>query len=178
MDTESAINPIENARAIEIALLKTASYSTIAPIKIGAALAHASEYTRESLEDYGKALGVAFQMTDDLLGLFGDQQVTGKSVTTDITEGKATYLMQQALVRTTGVERRKLKALIGRSNLRAYDVETVRTIVVKCGARTATEDIVKEYMARAIRALDKLELAQQARQELEEIVVAATRRQV
>jgi geranylgeranyl diphosphate synthase type I len=77
--------------------LKTASYTTTGPLLIGAALAGASEAQNTALERFGRALGVAFQLRDDLLGTFGDPAITGKPIYNDVRTGKRTALVSELL---------------------------------------------------------------------------------
>ncbi|UMG93394.1 polyprenyl synthetase family protein [Nocardioides sp. TF02-7] len=75
---------------------KTSAYSFVLPLQAGAVLAEADDFTVERLGDAGRALGAAFQLTDDLLGVFGDPAITGKSATSDLRAGKQTPLLVHA----------------------------------------------------------------------------------
>ncbi|WP_443054086.1 polyprenyl synthetase family protein, partial [Streptomyces sp. IBSBF 2435] len=84
------------ARAIRTAYLKSALYSVVRPISLGAALAGAGEDTTRALSSAGRCAGIAFQLRDDLLGVFGDPAMTGKPSGGDVREGKPTYLLAVA----------------------------------------------------------------------------------
>ena len=83
-------------RAMRVVTFKSAKYSMEAPLRLGAALAGAGDQDRQALADFGLPLGVAFQLRDDVLGAFGDPEVTGKPSGDDLREGKRTVLIALA----------------------------------------------------------------------------------
>src|SRR5829696_7525324 len=82
--------------AARIALLKTARYTATRPLQIGAALSGGSKLLLDQLAVYGDATGMSYQLRDDVLGVFGDEQLTGKSTADDLREGKRTLLVLRA----------------------------------------------------------------------------------
>jgi geranylgeranyl diphosphate synthase, type II len=130
---------------------KTAHYSFQAPLQAGAILAGADGKTREALGDYGRYIGTAFQLRDDILGIFGPEHLTGKSATSDLREGKITPLMCYALQRDDSDE---LRSILARENVTESDAYRVRQILVSSGAREFIEDLITEYTRLSSAALD------------------------
>jgi len=118
-----------------VAELKTAAYSCCGPLLVGALLAHAPAVTRTHLDRFGSALGVAFQLVDDDLGVFGDPARTGKSVLSDLRAGKRTELLRLAYVLTDGNGRAVLDQYVGDPELDDAGARRVRDVMTACGAR-------------------------------------------
>ncbi|MFJ8750970.1 polyprenyl synthetase family protein [Streptomyces sp. NPDC102441] len=146
------------ARAIRTAYLKSALYSVVRPLTLGAALAGAGECTTRALASAGRCAGLAFQLRDDLLGVFGDPTVTGKPSGGDVQEGKPTYLMAVARSRAGageggGAARAVLDAAVGRADLSDEALAEVRDVLVATGARAEVEDRADRLMQHAARHL-------------------------
>ena len=139
--------------SLRTALLKTSRYTIVAPLQIGAILAGATKPDLDKLEAYGDPAGLAFQMHDDILGVFGELDETGKPPT-DIHEGKLTWMMLTALQRTVGKEHRTLKRSLGNKNLGKKQFETCRAIVRECGALDETKKLVSTLAHDALTALE------------------------
>ncbi len=164
-------------RAVEgVYALKTASYTVRGPVVIGARLAGASDPQVAALEAYARPLGIAFQLRDDLLGVFGDAQVTGKPWGSDLREGKRTALVVEAL-RHDGV-RRVLERVLGRSDASDEDVRRAVDCLQQSGTRARVEHRIGELVGSARRAIDRAELADRGRQLLLSSTVALTDRAV
>ncbi len=129
---------------------KTAAYSFAGPLSAGALLAGAGGDTLASLEHYGRMLGVAFQLGDDLLGVFGAEDVTGKSVVSDLRQGKETSLI--AYARATAWWPR-IAASFGRTDLGADDARRLAAALEECGARAFVEGLLTEHADAALAAL-------------------------
>jgi geranylgeranyl diphosphate synthase type II len=130
---------------------KTAAYSFEGPLVAGAILGGADRTCVAALADYGRMLGVAFQLGDDLLGTFGVQDVTGKSVINDLREGKETPLIAFARATDGWAE---VDGLLGRSDLRREEAAALRSALERCGARAFVESLVADYAREAVAALD------------------------
>ncbi|KWT61976.1 geranylgeranyl pyrophosphate synthase [Streptomyces albus subsp. albus] len=132
------------ARALHTARLKSARYSVERPLLLGAALAGADDRATGALRAAGRCAGLAFQLHDDLLGVFGDPSETGKPSGDDIREGKLTYLTAVARARAEATGDHAalgvLDAALGAPDLTAADVDRVREVLVSTGARAALED--------------------------------------
>lgn len=152
--------------------LKTAPYTFSAPLVVGAALAGADEAQRAALERFGAAAGLAFQLRDDVLGVFGDERVTGKSVTSDLSAGKVTALI--AFARQTGGT--ELDALLARGELDAAAYARIRDLLVRTGALGRVEALIAELAATARAELARPELPRRLSAELAELLDAAVER--
>ncbi|MFC4464538.1 polyprenyl synthetase family protein [Streptomyces xiangluensis] len=140
--------------AMSIARLKTAKYTIERPLHLGVTLVGAHRDLLALCSAYALPLGEAFQLRDDLLGVFGDPSLTGKPVLDDLRSGKATVLMALATRRATPEQRRTLETLVGRADLGEEDAARVRRILQHTGARDAVESLITERYGRALAALD------------------------
>ena len=132
LDRLTAADP---STAQRVALLKSGRYTVTRPLAIGQAIVGAEDTpTARALATYGDALGLAFQMRDDVLGLLGEPERTGKSCTSDLREGKRTVLISRALALATPAQRAVLEAALGDAELDEGSAERCRTIVVESGA--------------------------------------------
>jgi geranylgeranyl diphosphate synthase, type II len=134
---------------------KTSAYSFELPLQVGAVLAGADDDLVRRLGEAGRMLGVAFQLQDDLLGVFGDPQVTGKSALTDLREGKQTPLI--AYARTTELWD-GVAAHLGSPELTDDDADIVRCLLVECGARDFVEGLAEDYVRGGCTILEELGL--------------------
>ncbi|MGW6130431.1 polyprenyl synthetase family protein [Cellulomonas sp. NPDC055163] len=118
-----------------VAELKTAAYTCCAPLQAGALLAHAPAATHATLDRVGTALGIAFQLADDDLGVFGDPAVTGKSVHSDLRAGTRTELLRYAYLLADDAGRAVLDRHVGDPGLDDAGAARVRDVMVGSGAR-------------------------------------------
>lgn len=118
-----------------VAELKTAAYTCCAPLQAGALLAHAPAATHATLDRVGTALGIAFQLADDDLGVFGDPAVTGKSVHSDLRAGTRTELLRYAYLLADDAGRAVLDRYVGDPALDDAGAAAVRDVMVGSGAR-------------------------------------------
>jgi geranylgeranyl diphosphate synthase type I len=139
-------------RVRRVAVLKSGSYTVTGPLLVGAALAAAPLEVRSALGAYGRSLGEAFQLRDDVLGLFGDPEVTGKDRDGDVRSGKETLLMTRARATDPAVER-LLDARLGNPALNAREIEEVRTAVRDSGALAGVVKLIEELAEVATTAL-------------------------
>jgi geranylgeranyl diphosphate synthase, type I len=145
-------------KALQVALLKSGRYTATRPLELGAAVApgEASASVQTALVHYGDAVGVAFQLRDDVLGLFGDPARTGKSVIDDLREGKRTVLVLRALAVADQAGRRALQDALGRSDLDDRGAARAREVVVDSGALAAVERLLAAYQDQARQAASTL----------------------
>ncbi|MCP4202396.1 MAG: polyprenyl synthetase family protein [bacterium] len=143
---------------LKVLRLKSGRYSVERPIALGALAAGASGQTLEGLANYGKALGEAFQLKDDLLGVFGASDTVGKSVDSDIAEGKFTVLVQQALERSDDQGRDLLEAALGNRGVTEPQLTAAREVVEASGARAEIERMIESRLERAAVALKGVDL--------------------
>lgn len=143
------------ADARRIAVLKSGGYTVEAPVQIGAILGGAGERLLDCLSRYGVALGEAFQLRDDVLGMFGDPEITGKDRDSDLTEGKRTVLLAKAIALTSGEDRRLLVERVGRPDLGPDEVDRARKVIEASGALEATLALIDDLSAAAAGALEE-----------------------
>ncbi|MEO5950010.1 MAG: polyprenyl synthetase family protein [Candidatus Saccharimonadales bacterium] len=160
LDTELSFTPYTSGDALKVAKYKTASYSFVSPLLTGASLAGIDHHKAEALRSFGESLGIAYQLVDDLLGVFGSESEIGKSTSSDIIEGKRTYMVEFALTSLTENEKSVFMHAFGNSNVTALEVENIRQLLEKSGARSATEQKIDEYVKSALDSLAQLELEQ------------------
>ncbi|MDX3659043.1 polyprenyl synthetase family protein [Streptomyces sp. ID05-26A] len=154
--------------ALRVAALKTAAYTVERPLHLGAALAGAGDDVVKSLREYGHSVGIAFQLRDDLIGVFGDSSVCGKPVGEDLREGKRTPLMAIALSRAQGKPgaQRLLRRCLTASAVSDRTVDDVRALLVDLGAVAAVEEHIEVLAATGLAALERADLEERARDEL------------
>lgn len=163
--------------AMTVLRYKSAKYSIERPLHIGAALAGAGAETMAELSAFGLPLGEAFQLRDDLLGVFGDPAATGKPAGDDLIEGKRTVLVALALDAADPEDAELLHASLGTA-LDAAAVKRLRDIIDGSGAHHQVESVISELAGRAVTALERAELDDRARGVLRELASAATDRAV
>jgi geranylgeranyl diphosphate synthase type I len=139
---------------LRVLRLKSGCYTAERPIQLGALLAGAEEVAFDGLSRYGAAVGEAFQLQDDLLGMFGDAGTTGKPVGEDLREGKFTFLIHHALSAATPEQRQILEGSLGNPELTAEEVAAAQRILEETGARAKVTEMVAERLRTARAALD------------------------
>ncbi|UUU18878.1 polyprenyl synthetase family protein [Streptomyces sp. DSM 40750] len=132
---------------------KTAKYTVERPLTLGATLASATDQQLNALSAYALPLGEAFQLRDDLLGIWGNPAETGKSTLDDLREGKHTVLYALALQRATIPQQRSLHRAFGQPHLTETDAEDIRSVLTASGARTTTEQMITDRREQALAAL-------------------------
>jgi geranylgeranyl diphosphate synthase type I len=165
-------------RALTVVRYKSAKYTIERPLHLGAALAGADEATMVAYSGYGLPLGEAFQLRDDVLGVFGDPGETGKPAGDDLREGKRTVLVAIAVERSSEQQAAAIRRHLGDPGLDAYGVATLRQIITETGALDRTEELISTRLDEALGALDTDLLDADACEVLTGLAYAATRRSV
>ncbi|MGL4340514.1 MAG: polyprenyl synthetase family protein [Rhodoglobus sp.] len=163
-------------RAHRVIVYKSAKYSIEAPLVIGGALGGASQEQLTALRAFGLPLGVAYQLRDDLLGVFGDPNVTGKPAGDDLREGKRTVLVALARRALPAHARTLVDELLGDAELDAKQVEMIRSAFRECGAVDEVERIIKHNVSIACAAIQDAPLTVSARSHLIELANTVTQR--
>lgn len=176
MDLEAHDMAIDEAHARRIAILKSGSYSIEHPLSIGARLADPDPALLDALGRFGRPLGEAFQLVDDLLGVFGDQAATGKPVDSDIREGKRNVLFAKTVELLEGSDAAFFQERWGQQDLTGEEVARLRSLIDSSGARKATEVLIAELEDAASTALAEAAVAPEARGPLEDLMAAAITR--
>ena len=162
--------------ALTVARYKSAGYTVQRPLQLGASLACAGPDALEVCTSIGLPLGEAFQLRDDVLGVFGDPVVTGKSADDDLREGKQTLLIALAEEATDAAGRRLLDELLGNAAAREEDFQALRGLIEDTGARDRVEQRIAQSTARARSAIADAPLSDDAKAALDALAVAATSR--
>jgi geranylgeranyl diphosphate synthase type I len=167
-------------RSLRIARYKSGKYTIERPLHLGVALAERESTKRKTLMSvlsmYGLPLGEAFQLRDDLLGIFGDPLETGKPAGDDIREGKRTVLMAMTFERINETAKKKLTSLLGNESLGDADIESARTIIRESGAVKTVEDLIDGLLSSALTAASSAEISSHATDVLTLLATSATKR--
>lgn len=137
-----------------IARLKTGSYSVEGPLLVGATLGGGSPAAKQALHAYAQPMGEAFQLADDLLGLFGDPAVTGKDAENDIRRGKPTPLIARAMMTARSEDLAVIRSIWGNPKSTEGDLILLRTAVEASGGAAAAASDVGRLIAQSTNALD------------------------
>jgi geranylgeranyl diphosphate synthase type I len=157
-------------------MYKTSKYTVEGPLHFGAAAAGASPATFAALSAYGIPLGEAFQLRDDVLGVFGDPLRTGKPTGDDLREGKRTLLVALAMDAADSTQAELLRANLGVRDLDDETVGELAELIVATGALDQVEARIAARTSEARDALHSDAISDDARDALETLAVAATQR--
>lgn len=135
---------------------KSAAYTYELPIHAGAILAGATDDDLDLLSEYAIPAGCGFQVQDDILGMFGDEKKFGKSVGSDITEGKRTILILEAYKNGTPDQKKKLDSILGKPDLTEERLKKVQAIVRDTGAYDYSKKKAEDYVSQSLKALEKM----------------------
>ncbi len=143
---------------LNIHVLKTARYTFEGPLHIGMFLGGADEAAMRAMSSYAVPVGIAFQIQDDILGVFGSAQELGKSVTSDLEEGKQTLLTVYARRHATSSQQKRIRLLLGRKPLDMGELAEIRSIMRGSGALGYAQRRSRQLVSRGKRALQRLSL--------------------
>ncbi|RCG28346.1 polyprenyl synthetase family protein [Sphaerisporangium album] len=165
--------------ALRVALHKSGKYSVEQPLRLGLVLAARGQepWIDRLCVEYGQKVGIAFQLRDDVLGVFGDPAQTGKPAGDDLREGKRTMLIARTLSEASERQAEDVRRLLGDPALDTDGVERLRRIIEDTGALAASEEMIKRYHDDALTSLERAPITAEARAALEELAAAATSRQ-
>lgn len=161
---------LEHAEVERMHDLKTGSYTVRGPLQIGALLADASSEQLEVLDRFGRPLGIAFQLRDDLLGTYGDPQVTGKPAGHDLREGKNTSLIREARVLLDAQAWSRLERVLGNADATPAQLQEAALLLETSGARARVEAQLAALADEAERALRGSPLAAEGISMLRELL--------
>jgi geranylgeranyl diphosphate synthase, type I len=162
--------------ALRVVRYKSAKYTVERPLHLGVALAGPDGAAAAAFTSYGIPLGVAFQLRDDVLGVFGDPEQTGKPAGDDLREGKRTVLVALARQRADPAQRDLLDRRLGDRLLGDAGVREVRSLLTDTGALAECERMIGSSVAEALAALEDAPVTAEAKRALAELAVAATAR--
>ena len=164
-------------RALRVVTYKSAKYSMEAPLLIGASLAGASTSKLGALSAFGLPLGIAFQLRDDVLGVFGNSEVTGKPSGDDLREGKRTVLIALAEAAMPTGAKTVFNEMLGDRSLSGEQIEVMQETLQATGALEKIEAMISDYVSQAMDALRGAHWSPGATAELTRLAEAVTQRQ-
>lgn len=173
LDLELSRAPLRDVsvfQALKVARLKTARYGFVAPLVAGALLGEGSEAVLGLLERVGTGAGLAYQLRDDLLGLFGDERQTGKDGAADFLERKRTFPVLAAWARAEERDRARLEALWGDGGGSVEQLDEARALVRASGGERATLRLIERTTRAARKALAALDDGSEAAVALDRLV--------
>ena len=156
---------------------KTAAYTIERPLHLGATIAGADDETIAAFRGYGRDIGIAFQLRDDLLGVFGDPAITGKPAGDDLREGKRTVLYATALELLDANDADELRTGVGTATDPKV-LQRLADLIRQSGAEDAVEERINRLTASGIAHLDTAGITAEARQALSELAHKATDRRM
>ncbi|MFJ9041194.1 polyprenyl synthetase family protein [Streptomyces sp. NPDC102406] len=162
------------AASLKVVRYKTAKYTVEQPLLIGGALAGGGQRLREGYSAYGLPLGEAFQLRDDLLGLFGDPDRTGKANADDVRGHRPTAVLAETWRVAGEDDRTQLRALLGRRDAQESAVHAVREIMLRLGTHDRVEDMITARVEEALDALHELDVPAPAAAVLTSLAHSAT----
>lgn len=173
----AASRDLDPERVLVMMAMKTAKYTVERPLRMGAAAAAGpdNEWIAESLSSFGELLGIAFQLRDDVLGVFGRTDITGKPVGDDLREGKTTMLLAQALVRADASQR-EILSRIGDPSLTDADVVRIQQVIIDTGGLNVVENDINGFRNKALGLLEGRDLPDGVVEELTAIAHRVTSR--
>lgn len=163
-------------RVLDVARRKSGNYTVRRPLEIGAAMAGCGHTVLAALGGYGEAIGEAFQMRDDLLGVFGSPAVTGKPAGVDLSEHKATSIVVAAYHLADASRRRQLAALMRAEELDDTDIDRWRRLIAATGAVQWLEQMIDERVRRALADIQTPLISESARKALTDMATTCTTR--
>lgn len=162
---------------LDVARRKSGNYTVRRPLEIGATLAGCDDQVLAALGHYGEAVGEAFQLRDDLLGVFGSPKTTGKPAGADLCARKATTVVVAAHQLATAAQRRQLCRLMTADQLTPADIAGWQTLIADIGTVEWIEHLIDQRLKRALDRLDAAPLISDAHSALTGMAVACTQRE-
>ena len=156
LDIENEYKNFDFDRIMQFTYLKSAKYSVIGPMLMGLNVTKFAKSKVATIESYGKAVGIGYQLFDDLLGIFGDERTMGKSILSDMCEGKNTLIIHKARQLANPKGLAEINKIWGNPKSGGRELKKIRDIVRKCGALTWCEDENKRLMVVAKKEIGKL----------------------
>ena len=175
---ESAATTSSVERALKVARYKSGKYTIERPLHFGALIAGSSDETNSALTNFGIPLGEAFQLRDDLLGVFGDPETTGKPAGDDLREGKRTVLTALAIENFSAQQADIFNAHYGKLNITTEQISELRDIITEVGAPQKVEALIEDLTSSALQALKSEHISENSKPYLNELALMATKRKI
>ncbi len=148
---------------LEVHRNKTAKYTVEGPLHLGALLAGADGKILKVLSDYAVPVGIAFQIQDDILGVFGNEKKLGKPVCSDLREGKQTLLVVKALEFGSRTDEKNIRRLLGNQNVSKEEITLFRNIVRNTGSLAYSQNLAKKYVEQGKAAIVKSNVSKEVK---------------
>jgi geranylgeranyl diphosphate synthase type I len=162
--SEQSIADVGEEDITLIHILKTAKYTLEGPLQFGAILAGASDAELAQFSPIALPLGRAFQMQDDILGMFGDETKLGKSIFSDVIENKKTLLVSYAFNNSCEKEQQFIVSVLGNKNITSKQFKALQNIIIKSGALEHSKKQIKELAADAVANINSSKLPKQTKE--------------
>ena len=175
---ESAATTSSVERALKVARYKSGKYTIERPLHFGALIAGSSDETNSALTNFGIPLGEAFQLRDDLLGVFGDPETTGKPAGDDLREGKRTVLTALAIENFSTQQADIFNSHFGALNITTEQISELRDIITEVGAPQKVEALIEDLTSSALQALKSEHISENSKPYLNELALMATKRKI
>ncbi len=176
LDTEASFEKDGVIDPLTVAEQKTASYSFVGPLMIGAVLGGASKDQQNILRHLGTSVGIAYQLRDDLIGVFGDANATGKSTDGDIREGKRTVLIDEFYKRANESDIKQFAEIFGQRDADEQALVRARTLLERSGAKEAIESYIENYKKETTQSLESLTISNDHKAMLNSLITASLKR--
>ncbi|MFA6096289.1 MAG: polyprenyl synthetase family protein [Candidatus Paceibacterota bacterium] len=154
----AAKDKYEKPDIIDMQIYKTAKYTIEGPLRLGAILAGADQKLLRSLSGYSIPLGIAYQIQDDVIGVFGDEKAIGKPVGSDLKEGKKTLLILKAYECGSAAQVKYLNAVIGKKGVSFGEIEKAREIIRKTGSLDFSKNEIHRLKEFALHNLNRIKM--------------------
>lgn len=164
------LNSLDEEKIYTIYRYKTARYTSEFPLLSAGILANQDKKTLLCIKDIAVDLGILFQIRDDILGLFGDDEVTGKQSSLDLIQGKKTLLVCKAFEKSNAQQKQHLSYVYGNSHATPDDIASAKKIIVDTGALSYANEIIKKRSVRALSEIQTLQLQPVGETFLKELV--------
>ena len=170
--TVTGINSVNEEDIMKVILLKSAEYSSVFPLQAGLMLAGNKNKALSDLVDtYAKNLGWAFQIQDDILGIFGEEKTFGKPVGSDLSEGKNTLLTVHLRKNGTPEQVEFLNHILGNANVTQEDVEKIKKIYVEAGSYDYVKNLGTHHVEEGVRVIPEITKNKELQDTLESLIV-------
>ena len=149
---------------IEMYKLKTSLYTIAGPLMLGAILADSSSQNLNFLHEFGINLGIAFQIKDDIIGIFGDEDKIGKSITSDVEEGKKSILTAYFDRNSTASIKKEFYSIYGNPNIKKSDMDLIRKYLIESNALNYANEQIQNYSNNALSIIESYDISEEKKQ--------------
>ncbi|MFS8131459.1 MAG: polyprenyl synthetase family protein [Candidatus Dojkabacteria bacterium] len=149
----SILKSVDEDYVMQVHYFKTGKYTYETPLHVGAILAGANQKQLDALTAYSIPGGIAFQIQDDVLGMFGDEKKLGKRADSDLREGKKTLLIVKAMEKGTPKQKKRIEECLGNQEINYDDLEDIRKIIIDTGSLEYSKSVARKLVLKAKKAI-------------------------